>query len=136
MASKYLDSLPEPLICAGAGAGSGNGNFNGNKASLNLSLFAIKPTTTEVHNHIQITEKKTSAAGTVLMIGSGLAMGAAAVWGASKLFESNTEMMVKEDEEEDGEKEPRTMEEETTTHMSAQMQLKILRKKRTKMVAA
>jgi hypothetical protein len=96
------------------GHGNGTGNSIANKNKIEVSFLNWKPQKRE------IIQQGASNTGIALMVGSGLALGAAAAWGASKWLEG-------------GNSEKKEGEEEVETHLTASMQLDVLKRRRLRM---
>ncbi|KAI9785535.1 MAG: hypothetical protein M1839_009276 [Geoglossum umbratile] len=114
--------------------GHGNGSANGNKASVasDNSFLNWKPTAVHIHQH------ESSTANKLLLVGVGIALGAAAVFGAKKTLDSpsaETPMSSGDQREEAAigggttDQSPQDDEVvEETVHMSAKTQLELLNK--------
>jgi hypothetical protein len=114
----------------GHGAGTANASLNNNKThaqvASNNSLFNWKTAAYEVHVH----ENQSNLASKALMVGTGVAVGAAVLWGAGQMF-STQKSAVEETSERDGEgHQGRVIEERTTTTVSANVRLEAARNTR------
>jgi hypothetical protein len=113
----------------GHGAGTANASLNNNKThaqiDANNSLFNWKTATYEVHVH----ENESSLVSKALMVGTGIAVGAAAVWGVGQMFSTQKSGM-KENNERDGEGRQEKVLEQRTTTVSAKTRLEAARNTR------
>lgn len=83
-------------------------------------MFNWKPVTNEIHVH----QHESSLASKALMVGTGVAVGAAALWGVGQMLSTKTETTTTAS---DGSQQKV---EEEVTHVSAKVQLELLRNKR------
>jgi hypothetical protein len=125
-----MSNPPARTTLLGHGAGTANGTLNNNKAHAqigsNNSLFNWKTATYEVHVH----QQESSLASKALVIGTGIAVGVAALWGAGQMFSTRNAELEEKGEEEGGGGQERVVEDRTTTRVSAGAKLEVVRNRR------